>query len=1373
MRHLYSTIGMFFLCLSAAAARAGNLVYRQLGIADGLFNNQARMISALPDGRVLVATDGMFNLYNGARFEPVECDQTRCLPIRSFTDLCQYEVQGDKVWIRDFYYLYLMDTRCAAFVYDVARRFANSELHGPFQRIFFDQDGMAWIVTPDNCLYRYDWQHKALRVWQPAPRGPKDQRVVSVCQCGPFHCIFFSNGEMRLWEQRHRVWILSDNSQAVTGSSVTTRVMAWDERSIVAAFGGPANRLMVYDIFTHRWRLLIRQEGMFTSLRRFGDKLYATNDNGLLVFDRNLNLISSQTQFLLDDGTLLRDHIMDVLVDRQGGVWLCTFTSGVLYTHQYRKVAVTYTNGSEFADQRHVRCLIPYDATHLLAGTADGLFLFDVLSHDFRPFSPLTQGALFFNLSKDSHGNVWASSSKGLFRLQGRSATLYNMSDVEGLTSDPVRECQEVAPGQYIICNGLNLVGLFSVQSRRFVPFNRRTHQLDDYRTISNIRVFPERRTALVNSQNGCFFYNYGTGRLTPLPLKAGYSNKFNCQYADDRGQLWLGTQNGLLLCSADGRVLRRLTAQDGLPNSCIQAVVENRWGQYWVSTSNGVALLCQTTSQGGRGELSVASYGVPDGVQAGELAERAVAIMPDGQVFFGGMQGITCMNAKWLMSRRQHLKPIYIGAEVMGQNVAADGLFRGHRVLYADSIRNRVTLRLRHNENFVTLHFSALNYISPQHTNYRYRLRGVDKQWNVCRTADGMGTASYTSLEPGTYLFEAQARQQGECWGDSLLLTLVVRPPFWATWWAYLLYACFGAALLYFLLRFYLDGQRATLRMEQERERHVEQQRLDEMKFRFFTNISHELRTPLTLIITPLDMLISKMKDRSERNDLERIRHSAYVLLQLVNQLLDFRRLEKQGERLNAQPTAIRPLADECYRDFQHLAGSRNMRYEFRCTMPPDATFCLDADKMRKVLNNLLSNAFKFTPDGGNVTLSVEPTGEGLLFAVSDTGIGIPPSDLPHVFDRFFQSGNTSGGATQLNTGSGIGLHLVKGYADLHKGRVEVESTVGKGTTFRVIIPCGLECAATAEGDVPHDIPNVNKASDAVEQAAEASPLSEATDMLPGETEATRPSSETRRNILLIVEDSRDFREFLTEVLSVHYTVLAAADGVEGLALAHDASPDLILSDVMMPRMDGYELCRTLKHDLRCSHIPVILLTAKNSDEGQAGAYEAGADSYIAKPFSMDVLLARVRQLLEQMERRRKLFRRTVTIDPKEIAVTSLDEKLIQRALNSMETHMADADFSVEQLSQEIGIDRTYLYRKMQSIVGQTPSEFMRSVRLKRAAQLLSQGGFGVAQVASMVGFNTVRYFSQHFKEMFGVNPAQYGGDATDSKAESSNTAE
>ena len=662
-----------------------------------------------------------------------------------------------------------------------------------------------------------------------------------------------------------------------------------------------------------------------------------------------------------------------------------------------------------------------------------------------------------------------------------------------------------------------------------------------------------------------------------------------------------------------------------------------------------------------------------------------------------------------------------------------------GGRVILEKTLDHTSELELRYDENFITLEFSGLNFANPSHTYYKYKLLNYDEDY-VESNATHAGRAVYTGLQPGTYRFVVYAANSDKVWSDTPAeLSIVVMPPFWMSYYAMAFYVLAAGGAVWFAFRRYRKRTERRLQEERRETALQQQENLDQMKLRFFTNISHEFRTPLTLILTPLGTLIRQQQDSELKHKLQLIYRNAERLLRLVNQLLDFRKLEMQGERLSLNRGDMVSFVREACETFREWVAEKSIGLEFE-----DRTERLymnfDQDKMYKIVSNLLSNAVKFTPSGGSINVSVDTVArDGRDYAaikVADTGCGIAEEDLERIFTRFYQEEN----GTRVQSGSGIDLHLVKGYVDLHGGEIKVDSKVGEGSTFTVFIPEDLQAAegqAAQEETVPADMEG------AVEE--ERSPLSQADGGLP-----------TRKKILL-VEDNEEFRDYLAGELKADFDVLEAADGIQGEELVHSAFPDLIISDLMMPRRDGLEFCRRMKGDLQTSHIPFILLTAKISDNSRIESYKVGADSYIAKPFNFEMLRVRIDMLIEQRERRNETLHKTIEITPSSITTTSLDEEFVNKAIQVVEAHLVDGAFSADDLAGELCMSRSSLYLKMNSIAGEPPANFIRRIRLNKACQLLLEQRYSIADISEMTGFSSPSYFSTCFKKYKGCMPSDY----------------
>lgn len=566
--------------------------------------------------------------------------------------------------------------------------------------------------------------------------------------------------------------------------------------------------------------------------------------------------------------------------------------------------------------------------------------------------------------------------------------------------------------------------------------------------------------------------------------------------------------------------------------------------------------------------------------------------------------------------------------------------------------------------------------------------------------------------------------------------LGIVVNPPFWMSWWAYLLYAA-GLVVVLFLARYrMLKREREKFHLQQIENEVAKNEEINNMKFRFFTNVSHELRTPLTLIISPLEGMLKETTDELQSTRLQLMYRNAQRLLHLVNQLLDFRKGEMSTHQLSLSEGDIISYVHSVCNSFLLMADKKHIQFSFFSGIDT-FSMAFDADKVGKIVMNLLSNAFKFTPEGGRVTVMIEHvtgTPDTLEIKIADTGIGISDVDKEHIFDRFYQADHKG---VEETTGNGIGLSLVRDFVTLHEGEVKVFDNIGTGSVFVIQFP------------VKH-----------VETQVQ---LPEETGMSVGDEEDREMKEEVREEtgrkdspLLLVVDDNEDFRIFMRYSLELQYRVKLAVNGNEAWEMMQEELPDLVISDVMMPQMDGNELCRLIKQDKRTAHIPVILLTARQNTEAKLEGLQTGADDYVTKPFNMTILVLRIRKLIE-LSRYHRVTQGMIDPAPSEIVITSLDEKLIEKAIKYVEDNMSRTELSVEELSRELGMSRVHLYKKLLQITGKTPIEFIRVIRLKRAAQLLRESQLHVSEVAFEVGFNNPKYFSRYFKDEFGVLPSVY----------------
>ncbi len=621
-----------------------------------------------------------------------------------------------------------------------------------------------------------------------------------------------------------------------------------------------------------------------------------------------------------------------------------------------------------------------------------------------------------------------------------------------------------------------------------------------------------------------------------------------------------------------------------------------------------------------------------------------------------------------------------------------------------------------------IELQFSTLNYLNADKVAYAYRVEGIDHAWHFLPR--GINRASFVKLPKGKYTLELMATDENGCWGEPVKALVLNRLPAWyETWWAYLLYTLLLMGIVGLLVWQYVTRQNRRHQTEME-------EQLTEMKFRFFTNISHELRTPLTLIITPLQSLrrrIGEVSNETISTQLALIDNNAQRLLTLVNRLLDFRKMDMGQQKLELAGGDFYEFVNTACEAFRPL--SREKSIGLGCAIPNKSLYMMfDKAKVQHIIANLLSNAFKFTPEGGNIAVSVSETEDRKVrLTVKDTGCGIDEKDLPHIFERFFQSRS---GQSSSSAGTGIGLNMVQEMTRLHGGTTSVESKVDEGTTFTVTLPTDLR-------------PENNEPVDAIVKSVETK-------------EASTDNEQMSANVL-VVDDNDEFRQFLAGELSADYNILQAANGEKALQMVQDYDIDLIVSDVMMPQMDGMELCRRIKEDVSTSHIMVILLTARTAEEVKIEGFRSGADDYLSKPFNMEMLQLRISHLLELRQKCTEKFARGEDVKVEEVASNELDQKFLADAMAAVEKNLDNDAYDIDAFASDVCMSRSTVYRKLMSLTGQKPSEFIRTIRLKHAARLIKEGLYSLTDIGYMCGFSSASYFYRCFKKQYGVNPGNY----------------
>lgn len=931
-------------------------------------------------------------------------------------------------------------------------------------------------------------------------------------------------------------------------------------------------------------------------------------------------------------------------------------------------------------------------------------------------------------------------------------------NDSLSIAANDVRDISEDHQGNLWIALHGGGVDMFNPKTGIF------THHRFDYKNPSSTLLNDWTFAALCEGQNNVWVCSIvgvsvlsengkAVRQYTSINTGGVLSNDISyVVFIDSRKHAWIGTADGLNQLDPETGVITKYFASDGLPGNQIMSIMEDNNHDIWIGTMNGLSKFHPEDS-------SFRTFYVQDGLATNDFCRLVAFKNRYGEMYFGGRGGLTRFNPDSIKIN-PYEPPVYItGFKLFNQEVkiSKNGTSEGFSIPQQITYSKEITLE--HNQNEITFEFAALNYRSPEKNQYKYKLVGFDNQWSF---AGYKREVTYTNLDPGKYTFEVVASNDDGIWNNQgATLEIIVKPPLWRTKWAYGLYFSLVIFLLYIFRKVTLHEANIKRKLELEE---LEIQKLHEMdllKMQFFANVSHEFRTPLTLIIGPIERMLHDAKDELQQMQLKLINRNAKRLLRLINQLMDFRKIEEAKLELNLTKSDVVHFVKDIVDTFNQDAMQQNINFTFESSHPSfDVWF--DTDKLDKIIYNLLANAFKFTRDNGRITVSldidvtpysngvfkqdnsvVEPGDKTFKISVRDSGIGIPKDAQEKIFDRFYQVKNPL-----TNQGTGIGLSFTYELVNLHHGKIAVESELGKGSEFTVVLPLWID-----EAELPH-LSLVHESNKLISMNENAT-IVEKSD---GESE-----SGGDRNLkgglpkILIIEDNADMRLFIKNEFKDNYNVYEARDGIIGIEKAFEEIPDAIICDVMMPGKDGYEVCRVLKNDERSSHIPIVMLTAKSSEQHTIEGFESGADDYVAKPFSAAVLKVRIKNLIEARISLRRKFMKEPFAELKELSPSRTDEKLFQKVYSIVEKNLNNPDFDVNKFASEIGMSRTQLYRKIDALSGESVKEFIRVIRLKKAAELLITTDSNVSEVAYSVGFNSLSYFTTSFTEYYGMNPTKF----------------
>lgn len=1060
---------------------------------------------------------------------------------------------------------------------------------------------------------------------------------------------------------------------------------------------------------------------------------------------------------------LFSDVICSAYFDKNDDLWLGTYRKGI-HKYSFHTLPFRFIQPSTSALSNDIRSIYQDRQGRIWTGTRDGkLNIFDRNNQLIRTYTA-GDGSQYsgppYAILVDRKGNVWiGTKGNGLFKgvitdpkTMQISFSHYpyspdNKNSISGHTIYSILEDRKgrIWVGAY--GGGINLV----YENKDGIRFLNAGNGLDNYPIFDcdKIRNLGEdgagnlwvatTNGVVIMKENRPLDFSYTYLAHDPQDPESLPSNNVTDIFRDHQNRMWLATFGGGLACAekpirpGEKPKFKVISARNLLNNDIILNITEDKAHKLWFTSEN---ILTQYDPQSGK----IQNYGDADGLNDVNFSEAEAIQRFDGNLLFPTFNGILVVDPKRILMQKGNFYLDFVEFRSYNEIIPIQ-----RREEDPDLDYDKV--KLKYDQSSFTIEFAGVGYHSPSKLQYAYRLKGMDKEWTFAKNER---RATYTNIPPGKYYFQVKCSATGDFeHAEVKELLVVVRPPFWATWWAYLFYLVLLGALAYIGYRLMLFITRIKNKIKVE-------QAVSDLKLKVFTNISHELRTPLSLIMGTLENLLSHGSlDNKSKEQLVLAEKNSRRMLRHINQILDFQKTESRKMRLRISEVEIVEFMQSIYNHFKQSADDKKIHYLFKTDIQ-EQDMWIDPYRIDIVIFNLLSNAFKFTPEGRTITVEVvtKTDKEGwAAIKIQDNGVGISDDKLRNLFERFGQSASAT---KELFRGAGIGLSLCKELIELHGGEIEVDSHENKGALFTVWLQIGKEHFNTDEVDFETESKSVRDYLPYY-QSLEAEKITET-------HQAAKLSGNAPK--IVIAEDDSDLREFLRLNLDSMYQVYTSTNGAEALKLVKDVLPDIVLTDLMMPVMDGLQLTSEIKQDFSTSHIPVVLLTAKTELESSVESYRAGADAFVVKPFSVDYLLVRIQNLLEQ---RRKLFERfdqkpeqpstkqIVDLSPSPVTITDKDEKFLRDVIKIVEDNMMESDFDIDKIASSTTLGRTTFYNKLKGLTGMSPVEFVRDIRVKRALQYLESGQYSVSEAAYQAGFNNPHYFSQCFKKKYGYSPSEF----------------
>ena len=1328
-------LSIVLCCLAfTMVAQDENLKFEHYNDGDGLSHNAVRHILQDKHGFIWLGTFGGLNRFDGYEFKSYlsSNDEVESINDDDVTSLF-FEQDKNRIWIGTRGGLTTLNLSTYQFkTYLPDPQKANSIPELEIRSIFKDKHSRVWIGTKSSGLGLFDPEQETFE----SIELPGFTYVKVIFQSSNGDIWLGSYGEsgvarLRLNTDGAVIQVEQFEFNHILSGEPNPYVSFIYEDDYYGLIIGTRGGLFCYNEEENKLELLTQNSAFthFNCIHQAPDgRCFIGTKSGLIEANKLKDFIEGDYHHyvtnLADSRSLVDNYINTLFFDNSGVLWLGT-ENGLEkfdpYDNQFRlhKGIGKLLGNKESKISGFAKS---YDGKVLVATHNDGLFAVDLeKTIDLKTVQKDLASIYSFD-GKTFYCGLW-NGDLLIYNYYNKSQKLVDIdSDGAPLMSFCKLNNKQLMAGTFG-------AGLFIVDiiNHRVEPYN--SAELGE-KEINKLVVNAHSKVWMA-TESGVVYTDPATGIIQTYSVNDAdslglSSNSVSDIYIDRKGMVWAASRKGLNYFDPVSNEFRALKEPQEIHNSWVTDLVTDSIGIMWLNLNNNrIAKFDQITND-------YHIYRVKSGNRLDVFSKSSFYYYNEDYILLGGQEGIIHFSPSGLQDNKNAAKPFISGIRIHNKEVMVGQEVNGQVILTAD-INESNPIELSYNNRNFSLTFSAPVYVQEKYNQFRYKLEGYEDDWNTVGVFQR--TVQYTNLFFRDYTFKVQAKNNHGYWSDVSEYDIKVLPPIWLSYYAIITYLVLIISGIVITRR--LTRRQLMLRHELmlERVKRERDEKLNQDKLRFFTNISHELRTPLTLILGPARQLLNNETNSRNGESLKLINNNAERLLTLVNQILDFRKVQDGSLKLKVTETDFYQYIVNTYHSFQYLADEKNIQFELYSPVK-SINGWIDSDKLDKVLYNLLSNAFKFTPQNGKVTIElqvIEEDGKFIKVAVKDTGIGLTAKEQKQVFNRFYQSK----AGMKNNTGTGIGLNLVKHLVKVHKGELMLESKYGEGSTFAFIIP-------------------LNKTVYAANEVFDIQPQKE-TETTPYQSEINPLPATELKDKVLVVEDNNELRSFITSFLSVDFEVYEAENGKVGLEKCKEIKPIMCIVDVMMPVMDGLEFCTTLKNDVLISHIPVVLLTALAEDENKIKGYKAGADGYIGKPFEPEVLSATIQSIISNRKRLKEQFSSEGTTEIDYVSHSPADEVFMNDLKTMLDNQIEDPNLMIKDICEELGMSASKLYRKLKEITDLSPNEFIRTMRLKKATVLLKSKQYNVSEVAVMVGFNDPLYFSRCFKKQFGISPSQF----------------